>query len=205
MISDCNTFMFLINLENGCTWLLLFLFFFLFGTIITGRVMQGIASSIVRKSEIDINYCNSVKTRMPLIGFTMKYDSEKLKDKFLGVMPTGSIALLRQWLRFDFLFMAFLYPFMLFVAWWLFRCSLICSLYSSCSSMHFCEFIPLIIWLFDILENFFALCSIENTSKINVAFMRIFSTSKWIVAIFYTAPVLCMLIADFYVWTQELL
>ncbi len=229
-----DTFEFTLSFDSRCAWLSLSLFIFLFATFFLWKIMQvmggmirekdekGISKNMKRKpvreqngdiikdsQPTDITVAIQEGKCIALIPLTIKYDSIKFKA-ILDSMPPASINLLKKWLRLDFLFMFFLYPAMIFLSNWLVHCSLVRNEKIWCPFVAWCGWLALVTWVLDILENYFALQTIDNAvvdpgfceieKKLNVIPMRLSSALKWCTAIVYAIPVFSMVLINLTLW-----
>jgi hypothetical protein len=178
---------FLLWVQTPSATFLFFLFLTLAGTLISGSILRMLASLIRQKDERGMQKAHPELTgeKINAIALTWKIKTQAFEDT-LNSMHPKSIVLLKNWLRFDYVFMLFLYPF-------LFLLCLGVSKYSTVDKNWYhglldtAKWLAIAIGILDMLENYFALRSIKKTTAGNVVFMSLFSTSKWTAAIAYTA------------------
>src|SRR4051812_38683829 len=174
IISEVKPFTFFI--EDIYPWVTALLFIFLLGTLFTGMMMSGLASFVREKDESGIATGSKLTGKtMPVVGCSFKYNAKEFKEKFLDIMPLGSIEVLKQWLRFDYYFMAFLYPFMFFLCIYISNYSFVANEEGEwfCSFVESCKWLSLIIWVFDIFENRFSLLTITDLSDCNLSYTNL--------------------------------
>lgn len=178
-------------------WMLLILFLWLIGTVLTSKLMMVIASLVYEKDERGkLNGDPKlVGDRVRLISFSWRYKKDTF-IKILETLPAKSVELAKQWFELDFLFMFFLYPFMFFLCLWLNNNA---SLHNNLGLiLETAKWLTIGIFLLDVLENWFSLRSIKEQTGTNIFLMRLFSIVKWIAALTYI--ILLLIAIGFEIW-----
>lgn len=187
---------FLLWIQPPSATFLFFLFLTLAGTLITGSIMKVLAGLIRRKDERGMEKSDPLLTGQKVNAIALTYKIKKDSfDNTLTSMHPKSVVLLKNWLRFDYVFMFFLYPFLFLLCLGISQYA-IAGTDSYQDVLDIAKWLAIITWVLDMLENYFALRSIKKSTDSNVLLMRLFSASKWTTALAYT---LLMLFAIYYV------
>lgn len=194
---ELSSFCFIFVANSGLIWMFTLLCFF--GTIITTWVMKRTGALVCERDErVESKSTDRIhsETEKPLrgdavqvISFTLK--SPKAFTKWMQRMPERSLLLLLKWLRFDFWFMFFLFPFLSLLTALLTRFTCLSQQTPWTDISAFLIALPLITGLTDVLENLFAISlikrkenlhtpnRIENVNALYVRLMQLFSILKW--------------------------
>lgn len=193
-------------LYKGSALIAMLAIFFLLGAIITRWILERMGMMIREKDEPETVYAKYIydlesrplegkKVRLRLFSFK---DSKHLTN-WMNRMPERSILLLVRWLKFNYWFIFFFYPFLVFLVALLTHYTCFKAVYSESTWTASLIFIPVFAGLMDVFENLLATWSIEGRAMLNnnyVNLMRVFSFLKWIgllVTMFIIARIIIIL------------